>query len=74
MTAFELEDLCYLRELIGPTGLEGPGDDAACLRLAGDYLVCMDPVVEGKHFRPDTAIDRVARSTNIKTWLRLPIC
>lgn len=57
---FEEQDLAYLRELIGAHELRGPGDDAACLPLSGDYLCCTDPVVEGKHFAPGTEVERVA--------------
>ena len=40
--------------------MEGPGDDAALLRAAGDLLLTMDPLVEGVHFEVGTAVSRVA--------------
>jgi thiamine-monophosphate kinase len=63
----EERDLAFLEGLLGGQGLWGPGDDAALLELAqvrvgrgagrrvGKLLATVDPVVEGRHFSPNTA-------------------
>jgi len=56
----EGRDLELLEGLLGGKGLEGPGDDAALLRDAGDLLLTMDPLVEGVHFEVGTSVARVA--------------
>ncbi len=56
----EGRDLEVLARLLGGRGLEGPGDDAALLRGPGDLLLTMDPLVEGVHYEPGTAVARIA--------------
>ena len=62
----ELELLRHIAErsadLAGRGGVVvGPGDDAAVLRATGDLLVCVDALVEGRHYNPGTAsLDDIA--------------
>lgn len=45
-----------------PRVLEGPGDDCAVVSFAGGaMLLTVDQLVEGRHVRPGTAIDLIAR-------------
>lgn len=44
-----------------PAVLVGPGDDAAVVRVAGDLLLKVDQLIEGRHFRADAPIELIAR-------------
>lgn len=46
---------------MGPDVLVGPGDDCAVLRIAGDLLVTVDQLIEGRHYAAGTPLDLVAR-------------
>lgn len=52
-----------------PGVVVGPGDDCAVVKSAsGDVLLLkVDQVVEGRHFRPDTPIDLIARKAVART-------
>lgn len=63
-TALLSEDrlIGWLRRLVGRARTENPiGDDAAFLKLGGDWAVTVDSQVEGVHFPPGLAPALVAR-------------
>jgi len=49
----------WLRERIQSRAVVGPGDDAAVLAVGGDAVVTADAFLEGVHFSPDDAPDRI---------------
>ncbi len=65
MTAAELDEDDLVARLVsglpqGPDVVVGPGDDCAVVRAAGGLqLLKTDCVIEGVHFRPEDAPDRV---------------
>ena len=56
-----LEHIARASSDLGGDVLVGPGDDAAVVRVGGEtLLLTVDQLVEGRHYEPGTAHERVA--------------